>query len=93
MICPRCSRAIPASEGAGRPATYCSPGCRRAAEYEIRRINDRLDHLEQRFSALRFTIHRTGWEDDPALLEAEIARQRARLAELCDQAEEMPALN
>ncbi len=82
--CPRCGRVIQTPSGAGRPATYCSPGCRRAAEYEIRRIDDHLTKLESRLSALRLINERTGWEDDPALLEAEIAVQRARLAELLE---------
>ena len=30
----------------GRPPSYCSTGCRRAAEYELRRIQRHLERLE-----------------------------------------------
>jgi hypothetical protein len=30
----------------GRPKDYCSPACRRLAEFEIRRLNRELDRLE-----------------------------------------------
>jgi predicted nucleic acid-binding Zn ribbon protein len=30
----------------GRPPSYCSTGCRRAAEYELRRLQRRLQVLE-----------------------------------------------
>lgn len=37
----------------GRPPKFCSTGCRRAAEYELRRLQRRLEALEERASALR----------------------------------------
>jgi hypothetical protein len=86
--CPRCGRIIPTRSGAGRPTIYCSVGCRRAAEYEIRCVNGRLAALESRLIALRLISEPTGWEDDPALLQAEIEVQRARLAELLDAGED-----
>jgi hypothetical protein len=50
----------------------------------IRRIDQRLGTLELQLSDLRLTTERTGWEPDPQLLQAEIVRLRARLADLCD---------
>lgn len=32
----------------GRPARYCSVACRRAREFEVRRLNKRLGQLESR---------------------------------------------
>jgi hypothetical protein len=36
----------------GRPAVYCDPACRRAAEFRIRRINTRLLRLEAELDAI-----------------------------------------
>jgi hypothetical protein len=83
--CPRCGRGLRTVSGSGRPAIYCSQGCRRAAEFEIRRVNERLASLETRLSELRVTTLKTGWEDSAELLQAEISVQRARLADLCDE--------
>ena len=37
----------PRSSGPGRPALYCSTGCRKQAELEIRRLEKHIDHAEQ----------------------------------------------
>jgi hypothetical protein len=37
----------------GRHPRYCSPSCRRATEYELRRLNRRVERLEWSASQLR----------------------------------------
>jgi hypothetical protein len=66
----------------GRPQVYCDAACRRAAEMEIRRVNDRLVELERRVSEGRMGPIQSF--DDPAALEVEIGRQRSRLLELLE---------
>ena len=44
-LCLKC-RAPLTPTAAGRPPSYCSTGCRRAAEYELRRIQRHLERLE-----------------------------------------------
>ena len=51
--CPKCNEPIQRPPGKGRPAIYCSPSCRAAASYEIKRILRRLEAFELRRSALR----------------------------------------
>jgi hypothetical protein len=46
--CRKCGAALAGRAGAGRPASYCSKGCRRAAEYELRRVQDALAAVEKR---------------------------------------------
>jgi hypothetical protein len=43
-------------EGPGRPRRYCSEGCRRAREYEIRTVVRAIDRAEDRAQALRFEL-------------------------------------
>ena len=88
--CLKCGCKLQA-KGAGRPATYCSVACRRAAEFEIRRVQDRLVRLEDELEQLRrdrsglpHMIHGTP-EERLAGLEAEIERQEARLRALLDE--------
>ena len=35
--CPECGSPMPAAKSTGRPPTYCTPVCRRAAEFALRR--------------------------------------------------------
>jgi hypothetical protein len=64
----------------GRPRVYCDDACRRAAEFEIRRVNDRLVELERRASECRMGPIQSF--EDPVAIEIEIGRQRDRLLEL-----------
>jgi hypothetical protein len=88
--CPVCSGPVRDTSGSrGRPPTYCSTRCRRSANLEIARVNDRLRNLEGRLSETRLADadHRVdGLDviglDDPALLEREIALQKQRLLDL-----------
>ena len=51
--CPKCNKPIQRRSGKGRPAIYCSPACRAAGSYEIKRVLRRLETFELRRSALR----------------------------------------
>ncbi len=44
--CPKCGAEVPKPAGPGRPATYCSSARRRAAEFELRRAQRRLESAE-----------------------------------------------
>jgi hypothetical protein len=88
-VCRNCGDQLPAASGRrGPPKTYCSVACRRSAEFEIRRINDRLGNLEKRLSECRLPVVGMGifTMDDPGALEKEIQLQRQRLLDLlCDE--------
>lgn len=45
-LCIKCGQEIKPVSTTGRPPDYCSPGCRKSAEYEIGRVNRRLADLE-----------------------------------------------
>lgn len=45
-ICASCGSPLEPHAGAGRPAVYCGPVCRRASEFAIRRVIARLDKAE-----------------------------------------------
>ena len=51
--CIKCDRQLHPQEGPGRPRRWCSVGCRRAAEYELRRLVRRLDDVEGQLPAWR----------------------------------------
>ena len=63
--------------GVGRPPSYCSTGCRRAAEYELRRIQRHLERLEARRELPFFTKE----------TECAIAELEARLRTLLEDAD------
>lgn len=44
--CRKCGAKITQDDGPGRPADYCTAGCRRAAEHEVRRLNRALERTE-----------------------------------------------
>ena len=53
MTCATCGGTLPASADTGRPRTYCGEPCKRAAGYEITRINRRLEKLENNLNKLK----------------------------------------
>ena len=55
--CRKCGNAFPGRARTGRPAMYCSLACRRAAEYEIRRLSRRLERLEDERHQLRVSLN------------------------------------
>jgi hypothetical protein len=75
----------------GRPRRFCSDACRVAANYEIRRLNVRLQSLETDASRLRYEpdhgvkdwVGRTHAQH-LAAAEAEIADAEARLRQLLE---------
>ncbi len=83
LSCRKCGRDLPES---GRPRSYCSVGCRRAAEFEVRRLQKALESTEGMIRQCRF-----GWncltEDDIPKYAAEVERLEARLREELDDGE------
>jgi hypothetical protein len=82
--CPVCGCTVDPVVGRGRPKLFCSAPCRRLATAEVRRLDARIGRLEDELSQWRVTAEasRTGWERDPGLLAAEVARLRSRLLAL-----------
>ena len=86
--CVKCGAALPPGKAIGRPAKYCSTACRRLAEYETSRLQNRLSRLEDEL--LREKHNRSGLRDwhgrDVAArmvdLRADIEHTEARLREL-----------
>ena len=78
--CIKCGAPLEVNTGKGRPAAYCSTACRRAAEMEIRRADQRLAGLENKAQELRlgYGLPDVGGKQ-AALVEAEIKRVEARL--------------
>ncbi len=83
--CAQCGGVLPAPHASGgRPPTYCNPACRRAAEYELRRIQSTLTRLEKVELDERLDIRsvRPYGVSRPAFLKSiqtERARQETRL--------------
>ena len=53
--CANCGNKLSAPARIGRPRTFCGEACKRAAGYEVTRINRRLEKLEQELSDERIT--------------------------------------
>lgn len=51
--CVKCNGPIEKQSGKGRRPRYCSVECRRAGELEIKRVNRRLQTLEDQHSDLK----------------------------------------
>lgn len=89
--CLKCGRRIEKG-GRGRPAVYCSTGCRRSVEYELRRIQRHLEHAEHEVTWLQplednvSVASSFGGRRGEALANAraEIERLEARLRELLE---------
>jgi hypothetical protein len=69
------------SSGVGRPRAYCSEGCRRAAEYELRRVERAIEKVEAELAWCRINSNA---RTDPQVpkYEAERVRLESRLSEL-----------
>ncbi len=78
--CVKCGSELPEQVGRGRPAWYCGAACRRAAEFEIRRIGNRLASLEDQLMRSRLGGYLI--LTPIKMIEAEIAKQEARLRDL-----------
>jgi len=80
--CIKCEQPIEENKGTGRKKVYCSVACRRAAELEIKRTNERITGLERIAENYRLKIPVLdvyGKEED---VFAELNRQENRLKEL-----------
>jgi len=53
---PSCRREFVRVVGRGRPQTFCSEVCRRAAEKELRHARSRLAHFEELTAQLKIDI-------------------------------------
>ena len=51
LTCRKCGTALKRPK-TGRPPVWCSTACRRSAEYEIKRVNRRLEALESQLDRL-----------------------------------------
>lgn len=87
MRCIKCGAPL-AQPDTGRPKTYCSTVCRRAAEFEIRRIVRRIETMELALrnaradrSGIRDLSGRTS-EQYADVLSGHIAEDEGRLREL-----------
>lgn len=91
--CAHCGTKLPAPAKTGRPRTFCGEPCKRAAGYEVTRINRRLEKLEQELSDERISTTHSDcaqYSDCYGRLpaqridayELEISRTRTRLLEL-----------
>jgi predicted nucleic acid-binding Zn ribbon protein len=78
--CVKCARPV-VSSGVGRPRAYCSEGCRRAAEYELRRVERAIEKVEAELAWCRINSNA---RTDPQVpkYEAERVRLESRLSEL-----------
>ena len=84
-VCKACKAAITLPK-TGRPPPYCSVGCRRTSQHEIRRVNKTISRLEESAGYYRFD-GRVVLPDDAAqadFIAAELVKARARLRELLD---------
>lgn len=80
--CKVCGAPITTTASTGRPAVYCGTPCRRLAELEIRRVNQRLASLERQAECARDPRSVFGRLVDPAHVAAEIERATGRLRAL-----------
>jgi hypothetical protein len=64
----------------GRPPSYCSPACRRAAEFELRRLQRRIERHEDYASNLR--LQGGGERRQLQRVQQELDRAEERLREL-----------
>lgn len=89
LRCRKCGRPIAQAAGRGRPRAYCSTGCRRAMEYELRRLQSALEDVEEQQRWCRL-----GWYGrSPAQAtkyDGERLRLEDRLRELLDDDQENP---
>lgn len=86
MSCPTCGGRVVQRQGAGRPRTYCSVPCRRAAEAKRRRLEARVAFLDRRLVMRReqaaAKAHFAGHQRAIEALEDELAIAEAALLDL-----------
>lgn len=91
--CPVCGAVVTRPKKTGRPPTYCSTRCRRAAEASIRRLQVHLTRCEreEQKARLELAMPDNTWRVDKGLARVradfwrdEITRLRSELADLLD---------
>ena len=85
-VCLKCDKPL-LQPRTGHPKWYCSAACRRSGEFEIRRIQGRLERLEETLTWKRHVdgltaLQRRHREKEIAGYEADIAAAEARLLTL-----------
>jgi hypothetical protein len=86
--CKKCGTVLTGKAGAGRPAIYCSSGCRRAVELEVRRLQSHLIRLETEAEACRrdrsglMDVYGASTQERASDIAHEIQRAEARLRAL-----------
>ena len=81
--CAFCGDELPPPAETGRPRTFCGETCKRAAAYEITRINRRLEKLEDNLSSQRVFCEQWGSPKSViTIIENELTLTRKRLLEL-----------
>lgn len=83
VTCRRCGRPVELAEGRGRPKAYCSVGCRRAAEYEARRLQRALEAVEEQIRECRLGFYGRSERNVPRF-DLERQRLEERLREVLD---------
>lgn len=84
--CCKCGSNLPEKPpGPGRPPSYCSVGCRRAAEYELRRLDGAIEREERQLRFYRSSeFTGSARAERVAECEAELARLETRMRVLLD---------
>ncbi len=85
--CRKCGDPVEQTGGRGRPRTYCSTGCRRAAEREIRRADRAVELVEEQLRWRRINGVR---KTTLARFESERVRLEERLRLLLDDEDVKP---
>jgi len=83
MKCPRCGAELPEPAATGRPRVYCSPLCRRDAEYRLRRVQGHLARAERNLTSARLaqaSASPYGYRDAGADAEEKVAFWTAEVA-------------
>jgi hypothetical protein len=95
MECIKCGTALDDAPRPGRPARYCSKACRRAAEFEVRRLTAAIEALEQDARRVRIGAHGTPAARHERLgritAETTAAEERLRALLAASEGEEVPA--
>lgn len=98
VICRKCYRPLSELADTGRPPAYCSVGCRRAAERELKRLDAQMAEAERMIGVYRRTLEGvgsgTGQPGRPRQhfdwWSGELSRLEARMRELLETAPKTP---
>lgn len=84
VTCPQCGNSLPPAPARGRPPTYCGTTCRRAAEFEIKRIQARLlsaerAEIKSRLDEVTYSYGRKDHSRETEFWQSEVVRIKAEL--------------